>query len=418
MKIVIINTSDNVGGAAIAALRLVKALRKQDIEVKMLVQNKTTNLDFIEGTSNNFFNKFKNFLYFAFERLIFKFHEKDKSVRFAFSLANTGEDISKHKFIKEADIIHLHWINFGFLSLKSLEKIFKLKKPIVWTLHDMWAFTGGCHYSYDCKKYETNCKNCSYYLKQPKEIDLSHNIFNQKIKLFRDYNINFITCSNWLKNTAKSSKLISKYKISAINNAINTDVFKPKDKIQARKKLNIPKNKKIILFGAMNISDERKGLKYLLKALVFLKKMPNTDNILILLFGKSTNDFIKQIPFQYHNIQFTNSQEEIINIYNSADIYIIPSIQDNLPNTIVESHCCGVPVVGFNTAGITEMILHKKTGYLAEYKSSEDLAKGAYWTLYESDTKTISENSRDYAINNYSERKVASKYIDLYKKIV
>ena len=163
MKVVILNTSDSVGGAAIAALRLVKALEKQDIEIRMLVQKKNLENNIISETNNNIINKFKKIFYFAFERLIFKFQEKDSSLRFTFSLGNTGEDISKHKFIQEADIIHIHWINFGFLSLKSLKKIFQLGKPIVWTLHDMWTFTGGCHYSYDCEKYKTNCKNCSYY---------------------------------------------------------------------------------------------------------------------------------------------------------------------------------------------------------------------------------------------------------------
>ncbi len=407
-----------MGGAAIAALRLLKALKKQDVEIKMLVQKKKTDHNFIEQTSNNFINKQKNFFYFAYERLLFKLKEKDISVRFAFSMANIGEDISNHKFVKEADIIHLHWINFGFLSINSLQKLFKLDKPIVWTLHDMWSFTGGCHYAYDCKKYQTHCSNCSYYLKNSKDKDISHKVFENKINLFGDVNLNFATCSNWLGNTAKESKLISKYKITPINNAIETDVFKPLDKKTCREKLNIPTDKKIILFGAMNMSDERKGFKYLKEALNILKKMPNTDKILILLFGKSSEELLQELPFDYHNIKFTSSQDDILNIYNSADIYVIPSIQDNLPNTIVESHSCGVPVVGFDTAGISEMISHKNTGYLAKYKSSNDLATGIYWTLFNSNSQNISENARKYALENYSETIVANKYIDLYKNIL
>ena len=418
MKILIINTYDSMGGAAIAALRLLKAIKKQNIEIKMLVQTKKTDHNFIEQTSNNFFNKQKNFFYFAYERLLFKLKERDVSVRFAFSMANIGEDISKHQFVKEADIIHLHWINFGFLSINSLQKLFALGKPIVWTLHDMWAFTGGCHYAYDCKKYQTHCSDCNYYLKNSKEKDISYKVFENKIKLFGDVNLNFVTCSNWLGNTAKESKLISKYNVTPINNAIDTNFFKPSDKKISRQKLNIPSDRKIILFGAMNMSDERKGFKYLKEALAILEKKPNTDKILILLFGKSSEELLKELPFEYHNIKFTNSQEDIVNIYNSADTYVIPSIQDNLPNTIVESHCCGVPVVGFDTAGISEMISHKKIGYLAEYKSSNDLAAGIYWTLFEANSQELSDNSRKYAEENYSEIIVANKYINLYKNIL
>ncbi len=417
MKVVIVNKYDKSGGAAIAAYRLFEALKANEIDAKYLVQEKKTNEKDIFSTSNNKIKKISNFFKFSFERLVVSLKISYQKYRFAFSIANVGENISKNKLIREADIIHLHWINFGFLSVKSLKNLLSLNKPIVWTLHDMWAFTGGCHYSFDCINYKTKCQNC-FYLKNQNNNDLSTKIFNHKLNLFLNSNINFITCSNWLKNEAKSSYLLKSKNVIHINNPINTDFYNKKNKTLTRQKFNISAEKKVILFGAMNLKDERKGLKYLIDALDILTKKFKKNELLILLFGKSNDEINSALPFDFININYTNSEEQIVNIYNCADVYVIPSLQDNLPNTIVEAHSCGIPVVGFNVAGISEMIIHKKTGYLAELKSEVDLANGIEFILKSTDYEIISDTCRKYALNNYSYNNISQKFIEIYKKIL
>jgi len=417
LKILLINTSDTVGGAAIAARRLLHALVNEKIDAHLLVQEKRSKDELIYSTTHSKVKKQINFLRFAIERFLFFLREKDKSVRFSFSIANTGEDISKNQLVKEADIIHLHWINGGFLSLSSLKNLLNLNKPIVWTFHDMWAFTGGCHYAGNCENFKTQCFNCPY-LKNPHKKDLSFRIWKRKYKIFENKNIHIVTCSNWLQRITSQSMLLKENKIISIQNPIDTTIYKPLNKIDSRKKLGITTDKKLILFGAMNVNDKRKGSVYLLEALKSISKNnPELkDKIVLVVFGKNKTPL--ETDFEMINLNFINNEENIVTIYNACDVFVTPSIEDNLPNTIVESHACGVPVVAFNTTGMTEMISHQVNGYLSSNKSPEDLAKGIIWILFNSDYNSLSEQARKKAIDFYSPRVSAEKYIHLYKSLL
>jgi glycosyltransferase involved in cell wall biosynthesis len=206
IKILLINTYDNYGGASLACVRLLKALEKQGIEAKLLVQVKNLPEVNIRGIAENYWAKKLALARFAGERAQFAWYARDKSVRFAFSPATTGADISQHPWVQEADVLHLHWINFGFLSLQSLQKLIQLNKPIVWTLHDMWAFTGGCHYVGDCTHFHKTCGNCPL-LKNPRPKDWSYQVFQKKFRLYHASHIHFVTCSRWLGEVARQSSL-------------------------------------------------------------------------------------------------------------------------------------------------------------------------------------------------------------------
>ncbi|MEA3452685.1 MAG: glycosyltransferase, partial [Bacteroidota bacterium] len=331
MKVVIINTYDVAGGAAIAALRLAKALEKQNIDITMLVQKKKTDEQIVQQTNNNFFNRKKKLFYFAFERLLFKFKERDPSVRFDFSIANIGEDISKHKLVQDADIIHFHWINFGFLSLKSLSKIFALKKTIIWTLHDMWPFTGGCHHAYECNNYVQQCGNCPF-LKKPFENDLSFKIWAKKNALFSNQKLNIVSVSSWLSQRAKNSSLFKNKSHYVIANALNS-VFEPVDKIIARKKLGADSNKIILLFGSVKIDNPIKGFKYFVEALNILKQNSkiDNDNVLIYILGTVKNNkeaLLEQLPFEYKYFGFVKDEKKLINIYSASTLTIATSLYE------------------------------------------------------------------------------------------
>jgi glycosyltransferase involved in cell wall biosynthesis len=419
VKITIINTSDCIGGAAIAARRLVLALRKFNIPATMLVREKGTRLDFVISTTNSPVKRWLNFYCFASERFLFFIREKSKSVRFLFSLANTGEDVSKHLSVTNADILHLHWINQGFLSLRSIKKISKLQKPVVWTLHDMWPFTGGCHHSGDCNRYKVSCGNCPF-LKFPSENDLSNKVWRKKNITFGKISPAIVTCSEWLKNKAIESSLFSKFYISAIPNPINTEVFRPFSKSDMKEKFGFVEQRKYLLFSAVNVNNHFKGFSFFIDALniLFEKENPLRDALKIVILGRSSEQTLKQLPFNYivmHNIE---NENEMCELYNAVDVYITSSLQENLPNTIMESFACGTPVVAFNIGGIPEMIEHKQNGYLAGYRSASDLANGLKWILYEADYNVLSMNARNKAVMCYSEKVVAEKYAALYNELL
>jgi glycosyltransferase involved in cell wall biosynthesis len=397
-----------------------QALQKNDVDAWMLVQEQNFPDKQVSTIADSYIEKKKALLRFATDRFYFMLHEKNKQVRFAFSPANTGTDISKHPLIQNADIVHLHWINFGFLSLQSIEKLIQTGKPIVWTLHDMWAFTGGCHYSGECKKYQTYCHSCPF-LKSPQPKDLSYRVFEKKLALFAKASISFVACSNWLADCARQSRLIQNFYIQAISNPIDTTIYKPAEKSEAKKALQLSTDKKLILFGAFKITDTRKGFTYLLEALILLQnKYPYMLNeVGLLVFGKTTEDDLwKNITFPVYNLGKVSQTEQLVNIYNAADVFVLPSLEDNLPNTIMESMACGTPVVAFNTGGIPEMINHLENGYLATYRSAADLAEGIYQVLFKQPYSLLSKASRQKVIENYSEEKVAEAYKQIYSKLV
>lgn len=432
MNIVLVNKSDRVGGAAVACRRLQKALIKTGADAKLLVQEKNDDDQTVEATGTGFWKKKKNFLFFVLERLYFLFYEASKEARFAFSPAIIGENIHENYLIRNADIIHIHWFNQGFLSLKSLKKLIALNKPIVWTLHDMWAFTGGCHYSGDCKNYMDNCGNCPF-LKKPSEKDLSYKILKKKKKILKklvrsassqtdfpaDANITFVTCSDWLKEKAKKSSLLKDFNVFSIPNPIDRKLFYPMDKKLIRQKLLLQNNKKFILFAAANIFDKRKGLNYLLKALKLAEKNSlKPADFEILTFGKSDSAVFNNLPFKINNLGVLSKVEKIAEAYNAADLFVLPSLEDNLPNTIMESLACGTPVLAFKTGGIPEMIEHKKNGYLADYKSVEDLKNGIDFFMNHPQPETLCKNSVEKVQQAYSEKVVAEKYQEVYQKVI
>lgn len=427
MKITILSTFDNFGGAAIAASRLNKSLNNNGLSSNILVQDKKGSLPNIESIAQNWFQKKLALLRFALDRYQFTFYEKNKSVRFIFSQAKIGINIHNHPLIQQSDIIHLHWINFGFLSLNSIEKLVKTRKPIVWTLHDMWAFTGGCHYSRDCTNYKRNCGKCEQFLKNPSRDDLSHQVWERKKKIFSKANLTIVTCSEWLAQKARESSLLKDKTIISIPNPIDIDVFRPIEKNVARANFKLSPDKKYILFGAVKISDERKGFVYFAEALSMLDihlsniEQSNIENrkedIEIIIFGQAQASDFERFPFKVNILGKLSDLETIATAYSASTVFVSPSIEDNLPNTIMESMACGTPVVGFNIGGISEMIGHKKTGYLAQYKSAEDLAKGIYWTLFESDYQKLVNNARQEVLNNYAEKVVAEKYKKVYESL-
>lgn len=417
MKIVHLSTWDTNGGAAIAAFRTHKAMLNNGLDSTFLVQTKTGTDSDVVSYTEGFLSKKLAFGRFVWERLTFLPHEVSKNIRFAFSTANTGIDITSHPLFKQADVINLHWTNFGFLSLSSLRKVFESGKPVIWTLYDMWAFTGGCHYSEGCMNFQSHCGNC-HFLRNPSPKDLSFSVFEQKIKAFQSDNFTVVGCSNWLTETAQSGALFRNIQTKQIFTPIDSSLFKAKDKAKARTELGLSASKKLVLFGAMNTQDKRKGFQYLAESLDFLKKWKENDEIELVVFGKANEEVLNALPFKVNNLGTINSTEKLINIYSAVDVLVVPSLEDNLPNTITEALSCSTPVVAFDAGGMPEMIDHLQNGFIAKFKSSEDLAKGILTILESDNYQALCTNARLKIEDNFSEKIIAQKYRQLYNSVL
>jgi glycosyltransferase involved in cell wall biosynthesis len=421
MKVVLLNTYQTFGGAAVAAGRLHRALLRQGIGSKLLVQELMQPEFGVVPLSNNMLAHQTARFRFIMERLAFLPYEKDKSVRFQFSPAVTGSNLTFNSLIREADIIHLHWINFGFQSVENLGNLLSLDKPVVWTMHDMWPFTGGCHHSGTCENYQGQCGNCEPLLRSPSPDDLSYRVWKRKAEAYVQGHLTPVACSDWLAGRARKSGLFRSLPVESIPNPLNTNLFSPTEKTRARQQLKLPTDKKLILFAATKVGATGKGFAYFREALHQLRgQLQNPDEVELLIFGAGDKGLLAELPFQYHYLGSLSDAEKISLAYSAANVFVIPSLAENLPNTIMESMACGTPVVGFDVGGIPEMIQHQHNGYLADYLSVEDLAEGMRWTLEASHTdyQTLTQNARQYAVDHYSQDVIAERYIALYQQLI
>ena len=416
MRVLFINTSERLGGAAIAANRLMNTLQNHGIKAQMLVRDKETDQLNVISLKRNWWKLWQ----FVWERVvIWGANYFKKNNLFAVDIANTGTDITVLPEFKQADVIHLHWINQGMLSLNDIQKILASGKPVVWTMHDMWPCTGICHHARECTKYQQECHHCPYLYKGGRSKDISYRVFQKKKELYKLSPITFITCSHWLKEQAEKSALLQGHAILSIPNPININLFKPRDKAEARNRCQLPQEKQLILFGSAKITDHRKGIDYFIRACQLLAEMhPDMkEKVGVVVYGQQAQHITHLLPFQVYCMNYISNEKDLVNVYNAVDIYVTPSLEENLPNTIMESMACGVPCVGFEVGGIPEMIDHLHNGYVAKYKSVEDLANGVYWTLSEGEYQSLSEEATRKVVSSYSEQIIARKFIELYNKI-
>ncbi|MHB8277837.1 MAG: glycosyltransferase family 4 protein, partial [Candidatus Humimicrobiaceae bacterium] len=375
IKQLVVSTYDIEGGASRSSYRIFKALEKIGFSSKMLVQYKSS----IESSIITSETSYQKILGKIRTRLdLFPLRKYKNFSNTPWSICWLPHNISKEISKINPDIVNLNWVGRGFLPIAELPKI---KYPIIWTFHDMWGFTGGCHYAFECKKYKDSCGNCPQ-LGSNKENDISRKIWGKKKKFWKNLNITIVSPSRWLADCARESSLFGNTRIEVIPYVIDTEIFKPIDKEIARYILNIPKNKKIILFGGLSAtSDKRKGFQYLIPALKELEKDKLNQQSQILIFGalKPKNNI--EINYDTRYLGFVYDDITLSIIYSAADVFVMPSIQDNFPNTVLESLACGTPVVGFSIGGNPDMIEHKKNGYLVKPFEIDDLVEGIKWVL-------------------------------------
>lgn len=381
----------------------------------MVVQDKGTSTDWVDGSVGaGRWGRWKNLGRLAAEKLQFLLHERDKSARFMFSNARYGADI-RH-LVEKSDVLNIHWINQGFLSLKGIRRLAEMGKKIVFTLHDMWAFTGGCHYVDQCAEHLRQCGNCPL-LRRPHAGDLSHRLWKEKQALYADMDLRIITPSAWMAQQAQRSSLLAKAHIDVIPNCIDTELYTSATSAQRsdlRRAYKLPTDKRIIFCFAMNLQQRRKGLHLLLDSFRYWQQLDPTwaKNTLLLIGGKADEASFANLPCEVRALGYLRDRQQICEAYQLADLFVTPSLEDNLPNTVMESLACGTPVVAFATGGIPEMVTHLHNGYIAEYGDPQALAQGLFQTLSStSSLLAMREAARQSAVERYNYPTVAAQLL-------
>ena len=408
MRVLIVNTSERTGGAAVAANRLMKALNNNGVKAKMLVRDKETDALTVVGLPSSPLLRW----HFLWERFVvfcrLRFSRKHL---FEVDIANSGSDITKLREFQEADIIHLHWINQGMLSLSDIRQILRSGKPVVWTMHDIWPATAICHVTLGCCHFTTQCRECRLLPGGGSKNDLSTAIWQKKQRLAEAGNIYYVACSRWLASEAKKSALMKGQKVTSVPNPIDTHIYKKGNRQEARERLGLPQDRKLILFASQRVTNENKGMSYLIAACQQLQDIPNLG---VVILGGHAEEVVAQLPLEAYPLGYVNDEQRIVDVYNAADVFVLPSLSENLPNTIMEAMACGVPCVGFKVGGIPEEIDHQKNGYVAVYRDADDLAKGIRWILTEADYQALSANAIHKVAQHYSQQSVAMRYLDVY----
>ncbi len=400
LKVVHLVGGEENSGAFKGANLLHKDLINHNINSKIIYEEDNNKFDL-------YIKKFRQY----YEKSPKIFYPKREST--SFSSAITGINFFNNKDYIESDIVHLHWINNGFFNISSLKHI---NKPIVWTIRDMWPFTGGCHYTLGCNKYTDLCTSCPQ-LNSAFKNDLSTFNFNRKIKYIKNKKISFVVNSNWMNDMSKKSKILKNETIYTFFPSFDLkNYFRDYDQ-SIRERLNIKKNKKIILFGAQNIEAKYKGFEYFLDSINYLEK----SKYIIIFFGHFWNEkLIKDKGIEFINLGFVNDVNFQRKLYSISDLFIACSLQEGFPKTVAESLLCKTPVVYFKETAIEDICDHKNIGgYGAEYCNSKDLSEGIKWLSNKSNyTKNLVDSAAKKIIEKFNSKILVNKYVELYNRLL
>lgn len=414
LKILFINQSDIDGGAARATYRIVSELIKKRYFARLLVMRKLSMLDWVVRPSFilNLYSRILPRLDFLLKKLI------GINPLYTWSINYLPNPLINNKYINQFDIVCLNWVGKNMLPIHNINMI---DKPIVWVLHDGWAFTGGCHIPDSCRGFYLQCGKCPQ-LNSSASNDISHRIWLKKRNVYEKANIHFVAPSRWMANLASNSSLLRESAITVIPNGLDTKVFVPLQKNDARASLGIPINKKVILFGAMYAdTDKNKGMEYLVVALksLSLKDSNFSKTTVMVVFGTDNAEYLKDmfnIPLV--SLGFISDDAKLASIYSSADVTVVPSVSESFGQVASESISCGTPVVAFDNSGLTEIIEHNVNGLLVEAFDIEGLADSISMLLSnDSFRQQLSKNARQIAIEKFDISVVAGKYADLFKKL-
>jgi glycosyltransferase involved in cell wall biosynthesis len=418
MDILLLSDSDERGGAARGAHRLYRGLQGLGVNAKMLVRHPLIQEDALRdpgvlkhGTwAAKVSRRMGDFPLLQYPRR--------KSGLFSTQWLPNGAGAAIAHL--NPDLVHLNWICNGYLSVEAIGQI---RQPIVWTLRDMWAFTGGCHYSESCEGYARHCGTCPN-LRSVREDDLSRWVWQRKARAWRNLNLTLVTPSHWLKDAAQKSSLFHDRPIEVIHHGLNLQQFGPQrsedDFRTARRALGLPLDRQVILFGALNaLDDARKGSQHLLKAIQYLTANGWGDRIQFVVFGASSSELLQDSGCPVTNLGSIQDDRYLAALYSVADVMVVPSEQEAFGHTACEALACGTPVVAFDATGPRDIVDHERNGYLAQPYLADDLARGIAWVLDDSDRhQWLRQEARLKAEEAFDGARQAGRYVRLFEEIL
>lgn len=421
MKILHFSTNDIAGGAAKASYQIHCALRDGGHSSRMIVRYKDSDDKDVQQVPIH-----------VWRSRLRRVRRRIPLLRGPIATYTFNFDIEPHadtRFFyarqrREIDIILLHWIT-DFLTVRTIREIYDYYQcPIIWVLMDQEPVTGGCHYSFGCDGFTKQCGNCPQLNTNCLE-DRSRVVWRRKHRYLHDLPIVFVAPTNWVAGRVKESSLFRDHKVEVIPLAIDTTTFCPCDQGVARDLLHVPQDKRVIFFGAISLEDPRKGMTYLMKALQQLSSMVDDKNsvlsredVFLLAAGRKVNSLLKSMPFPSRHLGYLKDDVTLALAYQAADVFVSSSVEDAGPMMIPEAMLCGSPVVAFNTGGAPDLIETMKTGYLATYKDSADLAKGIYSLLARNDLSAIRAAAREVAARKHAPSVVAARHLELHSSLL
>ena len=415
MNPLLLNTYDNVGGAAIATYRLHRGLRSIGVDSQLMVMHKGKGDSTVIGPEPQ--SRVQRAITYWYARGDAKITNKCRAAgnRY-FSPARCSDSLAQRVASINPDLVHLFWVNSGFMKIETLSQF---KKPIIWTLHDMWPFTGGCHYDDECGRFRQSCGSCPI-LDSVSDHDLSRQIWKRKQQSWSNVPIVVVGTSHWLAEMARASTVFKDKRIEVIPNGLDTNKYKSLDKRAARDAYGLPQDKNLILFSAMGGTlDKRKGGHLLVPALKRIAQAGWDERAELVIIAAAAPDTPPDLGMKTHYIGQLHDEISQVLLYSAADVTVAPSMQENLSNTVMESLSCGTPVVAFNIGGMPDMIDHQASGYLARAFEPDDLAAGIVWVLEDKTRHAmLSQQARKTVEDRYSLQTVAQRYLALYQDVL
>jgi len=413
MKVLMLSTSNMHGGAGRAAGRLHRALTGMNVDAHLLVQSYSGDKDpSIHGPESSM-ERASALFKPTLEALPLLLYPNRNRLFFSANLL--PDRIGTKAKALAPDVINLHWVNSGLLGIETVPK---LSAPLVWTLHDSWAFTGGCHIPLNCRRYTETCGRCPA-LGSNSELDLSRWTWRRKAKAWRGVPITVVTPSRWLARCARDSALFRELRVEVIPNGLDLNRIVPAEKKLARRFFGLADDKKYILFGAHeSTSDRNKGFQYLAPALRKLAEAGLGQTCEVLVFGADTPHTPPDLGLRTRYLGYFHDEQMLNQLYSAADVFVAPSMQENLPFTIMEAMACGTPCVAFDVGGIPDLIDHKVNGFLAEPYRAESLAEGMAWVLKgEAEGAQFSRACRAKIEKEFDVALCAKRYLELYREL-
>ena len=411
MKVVIINHSDMQGGAAIVSLRLVHALVEKGVDARMLVIDKQSDDPLVAVMGNKWLNKW----HFVAERLaVLARNGYRRDTLFKIDTCSHGTDVTRHPWVKDAQVVCLNWVNQGTLSLKGIRRLAQSGKAIVWTMHDMWNCTGVCHYSFDCELYKEQCGRCPV-LDTGKDRDLATRAQEMKQRLYGEVPIHFVAVSHWLEECCRRSRSMAGCDLSVIYNAFPIQDF-DYHRITGQEE-GIPTDKKIVIMGARRLDVEVKGFKELIEVSQHIARTRPAlaERLHLVLYGDIANPrLLSEIALPHTHVGTVTSTQRLSSLYRHSDVVLSTALYENLPGTLIEGQASGCLPVTFGRGGQADIVDHLKSGYIARYKDAESVAQGLEWAI---DAGISREFLHNEVKRKFDSHTIARQYIALFERL-